>query len=288
MPNPESANQQASTMHHLKKILDTFYREYDFETRLLHDPIQFPRRYRDPRDIEIAGFLASCFAYGRVDLFMPVVEKILSVMGKSPYDFLLHFDPGKRGKHVAGIYYRFNSTQDILCLLFMLRAILTERTSLENVFRKFYRSEDATIEYALAGLMGVFRGIDTSAIYGKNVKPPGLLQFFPSPADGSTCKRTNLFLRWMIRNRDIDLGIWKGIAKNRLVIPLDTHIARISRCLGLTGRRSQDWKMAAEITESLKRYDPADPLKYDFALCHHGISGVCREAGCRGCIFKPS
>ena len=90
----------------------------------------------------------------------------------------------------------------------------------------------------------------------------------------------NLFLRWMVRDRDIDFGLWKGIPGNLLVIPLDTHIARISRCLGLTGRRSRDWKMAVEITENLKRLDPEDPLKYDFALCHQGITGLCREGAC--------
>jgi uncharacterized protein (TIGR02757 family) len=126
-------------------------------------------------------------------------------------------------------------------------------------------------------------------VYGKNVRPPGLSQFCPLPSKGSACKRFNLFLRWMIRDRDIDLGIWKGVPKNKLIIPLDTHIARISRCLGLTKRRSQDWRTAVEVTGALRRFDPEDPLKYDFALCHHGISGLCRgerkKEICRECIF---
>jgi len=96
----------------------------------------------------------------------------------------------------------------------------------------------------------------------------------------------------MVRDRDIDFGLWKGVPKNKLIIPLDTHIARISRCLGLTFRKTQDWKMAVEITESLKRFDPEDPVKYDFALCHHGISGVCKgvkdPGGCRMCVFGGS
>jgi uncharacterized protein (TIGR02757 family) len=94
----------------------------------------------------------------------------------------------------------------------------------------------------------------------------------------------------MVRGRDIDFGIWKEIPANRLIIPLDTHIARISRCLGFSRRTSQDWKMAVEITESLRRIDPEDPLKYDFALCHHGISGICKgrkaNAECKGCVFR--
>jgi uncharacterized protein (TIGR02757 family) len=96
----------------------------------------------------------------------------------------------------------------------------------------------------------------------------------------------------MVRDRDIDFGLWKEVPKNKLIIPLDTHIARISRCLGLTSRKTQDWKMAVEITESLKRFDPEDPIKYDFALCHHGISGACKgvedSGGCRECVFRNS
>jgi len=94
----------------------------------------------------------------------------------------------------------------------------------------------------------------------------------------------------MIRDRDIDLGIWKNISKDKLVIPLDTHIMKISRCLGFTKRNSADWKTAVEITESLKRFDPVDPLKYDFALCHHGVSGICKgirdRSVCSGCVFS--
>ena len=95
----------------------------------------------------------------------------------------------------------------------------------------------------------------------------------------------NMFLRWMIRDRDIDFGIWKGIPKNKLVIPLDVHIARISRCLGFTLRSTQDWKMAVEITEFLKTMDPEDPVKYDFALCHQGIAGVCSAMHCDECAL---
>jgi uncharacterized protein (TIGR02757 family) len=162
--------------------------------------------------------------------------------------------------------------------------------SLENVFMKFFRSDSLTIEEGLAGFVAALLQTNTSSVYGKDIKPAGLRQLFPSPVDGSACKRANLFLRWMVRDRDIDFGIWEGIPKKKLVIPLDTHIARISRCLGFTVRKSPGWKMAVEITESLKRFDPEDPLKYDFALCHHGISGVCKGekngAECKGCTLK--
>jgi uncharacterized protein (TIGR02757 family) len=277
-------------MRILKNVLDKFYRDYDFKGRLLHDPIEFPHRYENPRDVEVSAFIASSLAYGKVELFKPILEKILSAMGPSPYEFLLGFSIKRHRRLFKGIKYRFNENQDLIALLFILHMTLTANKSLENVFMKFCRSDSITIEEGLAGFVESLLQTNTSPVYGKDIKPAGLRQLFPSPVDGSACKRANLFLRWMVRDRDIDFGIWEGIPKNKLVIPLDTHIARISRCLGFTERKSQDWKMAVEITESLKRFDPEDPLKYDFALCHHGISGVCKGMRdgneCNGCVFR--
>jgi len=139
-----------------------------------------------------------------------------------------------------------------------------------------FDTEHEDIGHALTGFVKHFLSIDTSPVYGRNIRPSGLKQLFPSPENGSACKRMNLFLRWMVRTKDIDLGVWNKIHPSKLIIPLDTHIARISRCLGLTKRKAPDWKTAKEITESLKKLDPDDPLKYDFALCHQGISGLCK------------
>lgn len=277
-------------MQNLKPLLDRFYREYNFKERLVHDPIEFPHRYKNSRDIEVSAFIASAFAYGKVGLFKSAVEKILSRMGPSPYEFLLEFRPKKNSKLFEGIKYRFNENEDLIALIFILHKILLNNRSLENTFKAFYKSGDSTIEKGLSGFISALLEINTTPVYGKDVRPAGLRQLFPSPVNGSACKRANLFLRWMIRDKDIDFGIWKGIPKNRLIVPLDTHIARISRCLGFTERRSQDWKMAVEITEALKRIDHEDPLKYDFALCHHGISGICKgmrqSDECKGCAFR--
>jgi uncharacterized protein (TIGR02757 family) len=276
----------------LRRILNRFYREYDFKERLLHDPIAIPHRYKTAADIEVAGFLAASFAYGRVGLFMPVVEKILSPMGRSPHDFLVHFRIARHAALFHGMHYRFNKNEDVLCLLFILHAMLRKEGSLERSLMKHYRDEDADIGNALSGMISGFLSIDTTKVYGKNIRPDGLMQFFPTPANGSACKRQNLFLRWMVRDRDIDFGVWKGIPKKKLVIPLDTHIMKISRCLGLTARKSADWKTAVEVTEALRRLDPEDPLKYDFALCHQGISGLCRgatdRAVCADCVLKAT
>ncbi len=267
----------------LKQTLNRLYRDYNFNGRILHDPIEFPHRYKRPEDIEVSGFIASCFAYGRVDLFKPVIKRILSIMGESPYDFLVNFDLKRHGHLLSGIKYRFNENNDIICLLHMLSMALKRFKRLDALFKLHSWDNDPNIGIGQAGFVESLLGTDTSLVYGKNIRPMGLLQFFPSPKKGSACKRMNLFLRWMIRDKDIDFGIWKGIPKNKLVIPLDTHIARISKCLGFTKRSSQGWKMAVEITDSLKRLDPEDPLKYDFALCHKGISKICSKMNCREC-----
>lgn len=293
-------------MHSLKKNLDKFYKEYNFKERIKHDPIEFPLRYSYPDDMEIAGFIASCFAYGKVDLFKPVIEKILKPGGEHPAAFFKNLALIKDKKHFQGISYRFNKEKDILCLVYILNHALNEWGSLKNLFYHYYNSsmsplakgeieggsEHKDIGYALSKFVNYFMGINTSPVYGRNIKPYGLKQLFPSPENNSACKRLNLFLRWMVRTGDIDLGLWNKIHPSELIIPLDTHIARISRCLGLTKRKSSDWKTAKEITESLKKLDPDDPLKYDFALCHYGVSGMCKgikSAGtCASCVLLAS
>jgi uncharacterized protein (TIGR02757 family) len=259
----------------LKRRLDYFYRTYNFKKRLKHDPISFPRRYRRPEDIEVAGFLASCFAYGKVELFTPVIERILKPAGKHPARFFLNFSLKRDAKYFRGLQYRFHNEDDILCLLYRVNQVLKSHGSIKNLFLKHYSNKQEDIGHALDYLCKSFR--DLSCTTGiKRDKKSVTLSFFPSPHKGSACKRLNLFLRWMVRDKDIDLGVWNEVSPSKLIIPLDTHIARISICLGLTRRTSSDWKTSKEITESLKQLDPDDPLKYDFALCHQGISGMCR------------
>jgi len=273
----------------LKKKLERFYLDYNFRERLKHDPIEFPHRYSVPADVEVAGFIASCFAYGRIELFKPVIEGILSPGGRHPARYFKSFSLKKDGPYFERINYRFNKGKDILCLLFILNQTLKERGSLKALFNHHYRPEDNDIGRALGKFVHYLMNIDTSPVYGRDIRPYGLKQFFPSPESGSACKRLNLFLRWMVRTKDIDLGVWDNISPSKLIIPLDTHIARISRCLSLTKRKASDWKTAKEITESLKQFDPDDPLKYDFALCHHGISRLCKGRGfrdiCSTCSF---
>lgn len=265
----------------LKRTLDRFYRTYDFQKRLGHDPIEFPRRYSKAEDIEVAGFLASCFAYGKVEFFRPVVERILRLAGRHPALFIKDFSLKRDAKHIQGIRYRFHGEKDIVGLMHLLSRVLQDHGSLKNLFLKHYTDDQEDIGQALSCFSENLADAGRPPGSLNNGRPTALT-FFPSPRTGSACKRLNLFLRWMVRSGDIDLGVWKEIPPSKLIIPLDTHIARIARCLGLTKRTSSGWKTAKEITDSLIELDPHDPLKYDFALCHHGISGQCRGERFRG------
>lgn len=286
------------TKEDLKDILDSFYKDFDFNKHIEKDPIEFPHKYKNPSDIEIVGFIAASFAYGRVSIFKPVIAKILSKMGGSPASFLHNFNPKKDSKRFAGIIYRFNKNNDILALLYALHKVLRNFGTLENLFRctppSLTSGTIVHVEKSIIDFTLYFHALDLSPIYGNQVKTPpkGFLQFFPNPTKKSPCKRLNMFLRWMSRTKDIDFGIWNSLKPNQLIIPLDVHIARISKCLGLTERTTSQWQTACEITESLRVFDPEDPIKYDFALCHYGISGKCKsirdESTCPSCVLNFS
>ena len=285
-------NRHLKSKDSLKKTLDRFYREYNFKERLKHDPVEILHRYSNPEDIEVAGFIAACFAYGKVDLFKPVIDKILMPGGIHPAQFFARFALKKDSRYFKGLSYRFNNEKDILCFLYILSEALKKWRSLRNLFYHYYKSNHEDIRNALDGFVNYLINVDTTPVYKKNIKPSGLRQLLPLPVKGSACKRMNLFLRWMVRRKDIDLGIWDKIPPSKLIIPLDTHISRISQCLGLTNRTVSDWKTAREITESLRKFDSKDPLKYDFALCHQGISGLCKgeksTEPCSSCSLLPA
>lgn len=275
---------RAMATQSIKKKLDALYRSFDFRGRTSHDPISIPMRYKRAHDIEVSAFIAASYAYGRVDLFLPVLERIASLMGKSPQGFIMEFDLRKHTRLFDGIGYRFYKPADLVGLIYALKQVLKRFGSLESAFMAHSSKDDADIGPGLGGLMAELKKAGKGAF--RSSKPEGFNHYFPSPATGGAAKRGALFMRWMVRDKDIDFGIWKSVKTSQLVIPLDVHIARISRCLGLTSRKSNDWKTALEITASLRKLDPKDPMKYDFALCHRGISGLCGPSECEGCELK--
>ncbi|MBF0538190.1 MAG: TIGR02757 family protein [Nitrospirae bacterium] len=294
---------------YLKQLLDSFYADFDFKRGILNDPIEFPHRYKDPLDVETVAFIASSFAYGKVELFKPVIDSILSKMGQSPSAFLYDFDIRRQRGDFEPIYYRLNRGKDVCALLYIIHKALRHKGSLKAIFLNHPKRPPIALGIGAGGdrmtpveaggdnvydMLARFTDyiytIDTTAVYGANIRPHGLLQLFTSPHKGSACKRLNMFMRWMVRDRDIDFGLWKEVPKDALIIPLDTHIGRVGRCLGFTRRKTNDWKTAEEITQALKALDPDDPLKYDFAMCHHGISGYCKsyqgQSQCHKCPFS--
>lgn len=276
----------------LRANLDRFLTEWRPEHRLENDPIELPHRYRDPRDIEVSALLASSLAYGRVDLFKPKVTALLDAMGSSPARFVASLDLEGAAELLDGFVYRFNLGADVAVLLLGAGAALRRYGSLEAPFVEALE-QHASLHTALDAFIRTLRDVDHQAIASRLGRTRGLNHLLPSPLGAGAAKRLNLFLRWMVRGPDaVDFGIWKRVQKSALLIPLDTHIHRIARLLGLTKRNDLTWRTAEEITATLRRLDPIDPVRYDFALCHYGMSGACplepmRES-CAVCALRTS
>lgn len=248
------------------------------EDRIAFDPIELPRRYSRPTDIEIAGLLSASMAYGRADLFKPKVSALLSAMGESPAAFAIELTPRGAGALLRGFVYRFNVGADIAVLLMGAGKVLRERGTLEALFSE-QLSCHGSLHAALSGFTQALRDVPLEPIRRELGRVQGLDHLLPSPLGPGAAKRLNLFLRWMVRGPDaVDLGIWRTVPPAKLLVPLDTHVGRIARHLGLTRRKDLSWRTAEEITDSLRRVDPIDPIRFDFALCHHGMSGACPPA----------
>jgi uncharacterized protein (TIGR02757 family) len=272
----------------LKDILDNLY-AFRSRVHLANDPLSFCHRYRGPLDREIAGLVASSFAYGNVKIILRNLETIFAVMGPSPRAYVEAFEPKRGLADFAGFRHRFNDGRDLCALILAARTMIEEAGSIGDFFLGCYDASADDITPSLAAFCSAVLAFDYSPVFGSD-KIPGdsyFPFFFPSPATGSACKRLCMYLRWMVRPADgIDLGLWQGISPAKLVIPVDAHIRRIGRYLGLTARNQADWRMAREITASLRKLDPDDPVKYDFSLCHLGISEGCDgfdPLRCPGC-----
>ena len=256
----------------IKAYLDRLYATYDL-SYLPTSAAQFPHRYHRPEDIEVVGFIASCFAYGRVEGFTPPIDALLAVLGDEPHRSLLAFDPRRAAEPLRAFSYRFNTARDAICLLWFLRQTLERYGSLRACYLAAYRGRHEDTRPALTAFVTTLLRLDPRPIYGRGRLSPGMHHLLPSPARGGACKRLHLFLRWMVRQDHIDFGLWPELPPAKLIIPLDTHVAQVSRRLRLTRMKSPGLAMALEITENLKRFDPTDPVKYDFALCRLGMLG---------------
>jgi uncharacterized protein (TIGR02757 family) len=261
----------------LRDPLERLYREFDYASRLGRDAIQFPLRYADPRDREIVALLTACLAYGRVDLFGRALEGVLAAMGSSPSAFVRAFEPARDAAGFDRFIYRFTRPRDLVAFCVALREILARHGTLE---RGFLAGDDPAASHvgpALERFSRSFLDADLGSVFPRGRLSRGYRHLFPLPSTGGPCKRMHLFLRWMVRRDTPDFGLWTSVSPARLLVPVDTHIENMSRAIGLTRRRSRNWKMAEEITARLALLDPHDPVKYDFALCHKRMSGDCLD-----------
>jgi len=270
----------------LRERLDELVATFDVST-ISPDPLELVRRYDDPLDQEVAGLIAAAFAYGRAEIIVANIGSVLAKMGDSPFAYLKRAArSGQRAGDFAGFAHRFHKTADLVMFLDCISDAIQTHGSLGALFKKCYDDRDADIGLSLARFVKTLRSPARRPLPAAR----SLQYLLTSPRDGSACKRMNLYLRWMVRRTPPDLGLWTFVDPAKLVMPVDTHIHRIATFLGLNRRKSADWKTARALTSALARFDPADPIRYDFALCRLGILDLCsrkrRKENCDVCLLR--
>lgn len=268
----------ATVTNLLKPTLDRLYAEFNNPDSAI-DPIQIVRRFERGDDREIVGFCASALAFGRVGSVLQSVERVVRLMGGGPAAYVRSFDPHSDGAAFSDFVHRWIRGRDVVALIWLMKQMLDRSGSIEGFFADGYNAAAADVGPAIDSFTSRALALDLRAVYGRaglaRGRRRGVGFFFPRPSSGSACKRLNLFLRWMVRRDALDLGVWSRVSTASLVVPLDTHVIRVGRCLRLTRYTSPGWAMARDITESLRRLDPVDPVKYDFSLCHLGMMNAC-------------
>lgn len=239
-----------------KEELEKLAAKYETKDFIKDDPIQIPHRFKNEEDITISAFVTSCFAYGNRKVFIGKLNELFKKIDNQPYNYVLNFEPAK----LKDFSYRFSKDVDVICFFEKLHA-LYKKSSLKQLFMENYNDD----------LLGMLQAICDYFYCDCNLTQ-GYCHLIPNPKKGCAMKRMNMFLRWMVRKPPVDFGIWDFIPQAELVIPFDTHVARMSRNLGLLHRASNDFKAVKELTECLKQFDHNDPVKYDFALFGYGVT----------------
>lgn len=245
----------------LKDFLEEYYQKYNNTNYIETDPIQIPHLFSQKENIEIAGFLAATLAWGNRTAIIKSAHKLIALLENNPYEFLMSASKDDIDKLNSFVYRTFNIT-DLRFFLRSLQNIYQHKGGLEKIFTDGYQI-DNTIYSGLANFRKIFFEVDYETRSEKHVA---------NVLKNSSCKRLNMFLRWMVRNDNagVDFGIWKNIPTSELKIPLDLHSGNVARNLGLLTRTQNDWKAVVELTRKLHSFDPNDPVKYDFALFGYG------------------
>ncbi|MCG8617958.1 MAG: TIGR02757 family protein [Desulfobacterales bacterium] len=242
----------------MRARLDTLYGQYNRKAYIDPDPLLFLYDYKELRDRELAGFIAACLAYGRVELIMKTVGGVLEKLGPEPSATIMNIRKTDLDGMFDGFVYRFARASHLTALISGMQGILERHGSLYACFNEGYSVESNVAD----GLSCIRREIATAGDVGHLIADPG---------KNSACKRSHLYLRWMVRQDAVDPGGWTGVSPADLVYPIDTHMYKIGRMLGFTRRKSADRQCAMEITRGFKKLNPEDPVRYDFALTRFGI-----------------
>lgn len=247
----------------LKSFLNEKVVQYNQPGFIPNDPVCIPHEFTKKQDIEIAGFLAAVFAWGQRKTIINKSHEFLQLMDNEPHQFVLNYSEDDLKPFLNFKHRTFNST-DALYFLHFFRWFYERHDSLEEAFTNGL-SENASMEVRLTHFFELFFSLPDH--------PIRTYKHIPNPSRKSACKRINMFLRWMVRQDDkgVDFGIWHTIKPNQLICPCDLHVDRVARKLGLINRKQTDWQTAIELTENLRKLDPSDPVKYDFALFGLGV-----------------
>ncbi|MBQ9246106.1 TIGR02757 family protein [bacterium] len=247
----------------LKTQLDKYIEMYETKDFIKDDPVQFIHRYSNKRDIETAGFIASMFAYGKREVFIEKLNYIFNLMDNKPFEYVKSFNYKKN--NIENCDYRFSKDCDLIQILKILNGLYSENETLESLFKYSYEQKNDVWQ--------MFQGV-TDYFYSRVDMPitKGFYHLLPNPEKKSALKRMNMLLRWFVRKSPVDKGIWTFIPTSELLIPLDTHVAKISRQLGILTRKDNGYESVMEITSNLRKLDSIDPIKYDFALFGYGVN----------------
>lgn len=241
--------------------LEKLVEKYETKDFIKDDPIQFPHRFNNHQDIEIAAFLASLFAYGNRKTFIKKLDTLFNIMQNKPLEFVLNF----KAEKLKGFNYRFAKDFDVIEVFRILNKLYGQDKGLKALFEYGYNMDNS--------ILTMFKTvIDYFYSNVQNEVGMGFYHLIPNPKNGGAMKRMNMFLRWMVRKGPVDLGMWDFIPAAELLIPLDVHVARVSREMGLLNRSSNDFKAVLELTQNLKKINPQDPTKFDFAMFGLGVN----------------
>lgn len=237
------------------------YNRIDF---IENDPIQIPHQYKKKQDIEITAFWVSMLAWGQRITIINKSNELFQLMDNAPHDFIVNHKETDRKAFLDFKHRTFQAT-DTLYFLEFLQQYYKANKSLEQAFSKHLKPRDENVEAALIGFHNDFFSLEFA--------PQRTRKHIATPARKSTCKRLNMFLRWMVRKDDVgvDFGLWSRLKMSQLMIPLDVHVYRVASQFGLLQRKQTDWRAVEELTASLREFDQYDPVKYDFALFGIGI-----------------